>query len=322
MSAYRRNILVGMTVITALGVLGWMFLRFGAKTANVFAPPQATVTFDAPQVTGISEGSGITYLGVSVGRVIKLDRKPDGSGVIIEALVVTDPPVPSNVTAEIVTTNLIGGGSQLSLETTGPPTFNPPIQVRQMIPTHYVGLRLNIVPAQFGETADKIATAADEIAKISHDLRTTGFVEHLDETVKNVNEQTSHMGDVLKDVHNVLGDEKVQTDVRTAVANFREAAEKANGIATDLKKLSENGRLDALASSAGDRLQQLSKLLDSASSIAAKLDRGEGTAGQLLNDTKLYQSLLDASRQVNLMIQDLRRLAGQWEQEGVTFKLH
>jgi phospholipid/cholesterol/gamma-HCH transport system substrate-binding protein len=251
--------------------------------------------------------------------------------VTIEALIVTEPPVPGNVSAEIVTSNLIGGGATLSLDTTGPPSFNPPIQARSMIPTHYVGLRLNIVPSQFGETADKIAVAADEIAKISHDLRATGIAGHLNDAV-------THADAVMNDVHVVLGDEKTQTDLRTTIANFRQASEKANAVAGDLKKLSDQAsatmtdartsinrtqdHIDTLAASAGNRLQQLSKLLDSAASIAVKIDRGQGAAGQLVNDPKLYQALVDASRELELMIQDLRRLAEQWEQEGVTLKLH
>ena len=41
----------------------------------------------------------------------------------------------------------------------------------------------------------------------------------------------------------------------------------------------------------------------------------------LVNDPKLYQSLVDNSRELNATILDLKRLVEQWEQEGVSFKL-
>jgi hypothetical protein len=41
----------------------------------------------------------------------------------------------------------------------------------------------------------------------------------------------------------------------------------------------------------------------------------------LLNDPKLYQSLLDSSKELNATISDLRRLVEQWEQEGVSLKV-
>jgi hypothetical protein len=61
--------------------------------------------------------------------------------------------------------------------------------------------------------------------------------------------------------------------------------------------------------------------LDHIQSITTKIDAGKGTAGQFINDPKLYQSLVDSSQQLNATIADLKRLVEQWEQEGVYFKL-
>ena len=41
----------------------------------------------------------------------------------------------------------------------------------------------------------------------------------------------------------------------------------------------------------------------------------------MVNDPKLYQSLVDSARELNLTIVDLRRLIDQWEQEGASIKL-
>ena len=61
--------------------------------------------------------------------------------------------------------------------------------------------------------------------------------------------------------------------------------------------------------------------MDQFQSIAEKVEKGQGTAGALVNDPKLYESLVDTSRELNLTIKDLQRLVQQWEQEGVTLKL-
>ena len=62
--------------------------------------------------------------------------------------------------------------------------------------------------------------------------------------------------------------------------------------------------------------------MQSFQSITQKVDEGKGTAGLLVNDPKLYQSLVDTSRELNATIADLRRVVQQWEQEGVSLKLH
>jgi hypothetical protein len=61
-------------------------------------------------------------------------------------------------------------------------------------------------------------------------------------------------------------------------------------------------------------------VLDGFQSITAKLDKGDGTAGQLVNDPKLYQALVDSAQQLNATVTDLRRLVNQWEQEGVSLR--
>jgi hypothetical protein len=66
---------------------------------------------------------------------------------------------------------------------------------------------------------------------------------------------------------------------------------------------------------------QVNKSLDEFQGIVTKVNAGKGTAGLLVNDPKLYQSLLENSHQLNVTIASLSRLVEQWEQEGVTLKL-
>jgi ABC-type transporter Mla subunit MlaD len=60
MSANKRNFLVGVTVIIAGSIFGWMFLNFGTRSAKLFAAPSMAVVFDADRVDGLNEGSPIT----------------------------------------------------------------------------------------------------------------------------------------------------------------------------------------------------------------------------------------------------------------------
>ena len=61
--------------------------------------------------------------------------------------------------------------------------------------------------------------------------------------------------------------------------------------------------------------------LNSAVFTAARVV-GPALAGLLINDAKLYESLVATARELNLTITDLKRLVQQWEQEGVYIKLN
>jgi ABC-type transporter Mla subunit MlaD len=69
------------------------------------------------------------------------------------------------------------------------------------------------------------------------------------------------------------------------------------------------------------RLEQVATLLEQINAITSRVDKGQGTAGALINDPRLYESLVDTTRELNATIKDLKRLFQQWEQEGVQLKL-
>lgn len=331
MSAYRRNIAVGITVLASLVVLGWMLLKFGSAPAKLFQNGiQLEVHFVSDRADGLAEGSQVFYRGVPVGRITHLRRDENQQDVLIDGLIDDTPPLPGNLGGLIRTQSLLSGSASMSLELTGEAPLVPigKLAKDQVIKAIYVGS--DLIPRQFGELAA-------ELEKTTHDVRDARLVTHLDETVRAAS-------DVLKSLHDYVADPKLREDIEKSIATFREVTEKADRAATNIEKFSDNlQRVGDQASSTmeearatihktqddveqinrqlNDRLLQISKLLDSFQSIAAKVDAGKGTAGMLLNDPKLYQSLVDSSRELNATISDLRRLAEQWEQEGVSLKL-
>jgi len=104
---------------------------------------------------------------------------------------------------------------------------------------------------------------------------------------------------------------------------LQKVSDEAAGTLADAHATVRSAQADVehLSRQIDDRMLQISKALTSFQAITDKLNTGQGTAGLLISDPKLYQSLADNSRELNLTIADLRRLVEQWEQEGVTLKL-
>ena len=115
MTPYRRNTLVGVTVLGALFVLGWMILKFGDRPARFFATETIPIKFITDRGDGLGEGSNLTYRGVIVGRVKVVKRSDDGKEVVIDAEVDKKPPLPGNLLGEITTVSALGGTSTLAL---------------------------------------------------------------------------------------------------------------------------------------------------------------------------------------------------------------
>jgi phospholipid/cholesterol/gamma-HCH transport system substrate-binding protein len=327
MATYQRNILVGATVLGAALVFGWMALKFSSKTAELFSPPQFGIHFAASRANGLSQGSDVQYLGVNVGRVTSLSRNSDGMGVTIEAMVDREPPLPENLRAEITQTSALGGASIISLNIDGDRAHGALVP-NETIPAEYVGL--NLFPPSLTQTTSEIAGMSQEIRKTAKQLRESGAIEDLDKTIKTIAAQADKVGQVFDSLQSVLGDPKTRDDLRTAITNIRTTTDKLNSLADGLQNTTGAAstafkdaqvRIDDLSKQVGDRLTQIADLLSSVQSIAQKIDKGQGTAGLLVNDPKLYQALVDSARELNATVTDLKRLIEQWEEEGVNLHL-
>jgi phospholipid/cholesterol/gamma-HCH transport system substrate-binding protein len=153
-----------------------------------------------------------------------------------------------------------------------------------------------------------------------------------------------YAGSVLKGLDIYVNDPNMRTNITTSMENFRHITESVQRSANNVEHFSDGLQkvgdeaastladahttvrsaqveVDQLSKQINDRMLQITKALDNFQSITDKINKGQGTAGLLVSDPKLYQSLVDNSRELNLTIADLRRLVEQWEQEGVSLKM-
>src|SRR3954463_8878630 len=93
MSPYRRNVMVGATILVALIALGWMLVQFGARVISPFTPPRMALTVTSERADGLSDGSPVLYRGVIVGQVTGVTRDPDQKHVYIKIMVDAAPPL-------------------------------------------------------------------------------------------------------------------------------------------------------------------------------------------------------------------------------------
>ncbi len=335
MNPFKKNLLVGITVLVALVLLGVMIMRFGDAPARLFARAQFPVTFHAERADGVSEGSPVGYRGVKVGQVQKVRLGEDRASVIIQVLMNQDARVPENVQGTITST-LFGGSSSLSLvlvsktpdDTHGVP-HGPVAPAGQLKPGAelYAEFRgVDILPRELTDLASSVRNLSEQFQQ-SH------LVEHFDQVVVSASTQLGKIGRLLDDVSGVVEDKDIRQNLREAVTNFHDTSAHLEQLTrnanTQLTQVSDNanklmssaqGRIDQLGTQVGDRLAQLSKVLDNLNGVMGKINGGNGTAAMLINDPKLYESLLDTSKSLNLTIKDLQRLVEQWEQEGLHVK--
>src|SRR4051812_40838380 len=122
MTPRKRNIIVGTTVLIALVALAWMILQFSSRSFSQIFTKSTPFKISADRADGIGEGSSIAYLGVPVGRVTGLRRKPDNQSVEIDAVLNEGEAIPKNVKGFIRPQGALGTSAFIALETVDPIT--------------------------------------------------------------------------------------------------------------------------------------------------------------------------------------------------------
>ena len=72
-------------------------------------------------------------------------------------------------------------------------------------------------------------------------------------------------------------------------------------------------RIQTAADEMAQSLNQLTELLE-------RLTQGQGTAGRIVNDPRLYESLVDAADNMKLTMIELRAQIALWKEHGIFYK--
>lgn len=100
-------------------------------------------------------------------------------------------------------------------------------------------------------------------------------------------------------------------DFDAIVADTRKIAESIRRTSESVEKMVAGTReedLDASIKSVRESLDALNRSLENVASITKKIDEGEGTVGQLINDDQLHRDVAEAAEGVNSLVGGITRL--------------
>ncbi|MBK8555560.1 MAG: MCE family protein [Lewinellaceae bacterium] len=309
-------------VATALAVWGFQFL----KGLNMLSRTNEFYV----RYTNVAELRPSSYVfinGFQVGTVKEMHLdKADDRTIIVELSLMGDVDIPKNTRAVIVGLGLMGGKA-INLEFDEPcqggdcaqdgdyligssqsfmqSIVGDPAQLDAYMERLKVGLTTiydSIAdpndPKGVGRTLlalhESLANLAIMTAKINHflDASTASFSA----TAANSAEITKAIRNSNEDISKSLANLATITE-QLKTADLGKSAGKAN-IALD--------SVTASVSSLRQTLEGASKTLNKVDVLAQGLVNGQGSAGKLLSDEELYDNLVRTSRQLQLLMQDLR----------------
>ena len=285
-----REIKTGIIVIGGilLFVMGFTFL----KATPIF---NNSKTFYAvySHVGGLQSGTQVSINGFNVGNVNKITFKNGSGNLLVAFSVDSDFEFSKNSIAELYDTGIIGGkGIQINPVFDGGP-------IAQSGDT----LTSNIKPGLTDLLQQKLAPLQSKIegAVSNADSLLINFNEVLDEeTKRNLRESIKGLNTTVQSfqssaatLNTLLADNKSKLD--SSITNI-------NTITTNFSVLSDSISQVGLTNT----IRSLESTISNLDKMLAKIENGEGTLGKLVNNEELYNNLSEASKELDLLLQDFR----------------
>lgn len=285
-----REVKTGLLAVVAIALLifGYSFLK-----GNNLLNNDRTYYAIYDNVEGLSPGSSVTINGLVVGKVLSIDFADTKGDLLVTFNVQNDFEFSKNSKAQIYGGGLIGG-KNLSIK----PEYDR---------------------GEVAKSGDTLEGTIDEgIFELVNERLTP-----LQAKVESVINSTDS---VLTGVSNVL-DEPTRKNLRETIADisqtavyFKEASKNLNELLADNdQKLSRTfTNLDKMSSNfskvsdslsrvnINEMVGKMEQVLADLESISGKIEQGEGSLGQLINDPDMYNNLERATKQMEELMQDIK----------------
>ena len=285
-----REIKTAILVISSilLFIWGYSFL----KGRDLFVHYK-TLFVKYDNIEGLAKSSSVTLNGLVVGKVIdfKIDNKT--GKIIVQLQIKSDFPISKTSVAEIYSPSALGG-RQVSII----PDYKNPVLTEDkdfLLASNKLGLAdelsQQLVPLK--AKIEKLLDNANVMLLNVNDVLDAQAKQNLKNSLANLNETLAQFSIASKSVNGLLADNK--TKINTSLLNVDKMTKNFAVLSDSLTKIN-----------IGKTAKNLDKTLASVDKIMTNLNAGKGTMGKLLTDDALYKNFIKTSKELELLLQDLR----------------
>ena len=283
-----KEVKVGVVAIVAIGIMVWGFNYL--KGTNLFVQSKSVYTV-YPKVPGLSVSAPIIINGVQSGIVDAIYFHSDKSSNVIVRLNITEDQlkIPKDSRADLISLDFLG--------------------------TKAIGLKL-------GESSEELK-AGDTIQSYFE----KSMLDDVSEQILPVKQKAEDLIDSLQvsvtkfnlalDNMNTVFDERNKRNFAASITRLKETIESMNALANNMNNTVNTSVKPTLKvyKNLGDSLAALDmkntlvkaqKTFEDLSATLDKINKGEGTMGQLINNDSLYNNLEAVSRDMDSLMIDLR----------------
>ncbi|MDY0344627.1 MAG: MlaD family protein [Lentimicrobium sp.] len=305
-----REIKAGLFTIITLAAFIWGFNFL--KGRDIFGT-QRTFYAVYDNVAGLMTANSITINGLQVGQVKAIYFNPNNSEeVIVELLLSNDVAIPSNSVARLFSSDLLGtrgiqiiAGNASTLAQSGD-TLTSVIQQN-------LKDELNDMVEPIMQKTESLITTFDTVLFAVNDIFNRETRENLISSIESLRNIIVNLEGITHSVDTMVEGQKNR--LAAIIANAESITTNLKNNNANLTRIITNTALisDTLAQAdVGQVMRQLQQSMARLDDITQRVDRGEGTLGQLLNNDTVYNELENSSRELKELLQDIKLNPGRY----------
>lgn len=280
----------------ALLIIGYNFLKGNAIFSN-----ETVLYARYSRVDGLNVSKPVLINGYQIGRVDKLQLQPDGS--ILATLKIKGKyEIPTNSIARLESTDLLGSKAIVMALGNGKiyakdgDTLNANVEKNLMEA---------VQPVQ--KKAELIINKMDSILTSVNAIMNPDFQKNVNKSFNSIAATLGSLENTSKKVDNLVGSEgsrisAILANVEAISSNFKNNNQQINAIMANLHSVTDQ----VAAANFKQTVDNANKAMLELQGVVSKINNGNGSLGLLINDTKMYDNLNSASKNLDNLLIDLK----------------
>jgi phospholipid/cholesterol/gamma-HCH transport system substrate-binding protein len=285
-----KEIKAGILVIASISLFIWGYSYLKGK--DIFTSYK-TFYVEYENVEGLTLSAPVTLNGLSIGKVNSILIDSASGKIRVELQLKTDFPISKSSIATIYEPGFIGG-KQIAIH----PNFEDKelaIDGQKLKGDIKTGLTASLgnklEPLQF--KIEKLMFNTDKLISGLNNILDNQGQADIKNSLSEMNKTITEFHKASTSLNAILDDNKIK--INGVVTNF-------NKISSDFSKISDTLNKANL----GKTVKNLEKTLASIDQIMMNLENGKGSMGKILKDETLYNNITNTTKEMELLMQDLR----------------
>ena len=285
-----REIKTAILVIASLLLFIWGYSFLKGK--DLFTNYK-TYYVEYKSVEGLATSAPVTLNGLIVGKVSAITINPATGVLLVELQLKTDFPIAASSVASIYEPGFIGGKQIAIIPNFSDKTLAVDGQ------KFTAGVKLGLTD----KVGDQLAPLQEKLEKVlgSTEVLISGLNNVLDRkgqqdlkmTLQELSNTVAQFHTASKSLNSLLDENRSQ--IKGTITNFNKVTGNFSKISDSLNK-----------ADIGKTVRNLNKTLARVDGIMIELEAGKGSMGKLLKDDAFYQNIKTSTKELELLLQDVR----------------